>query len=434
MKKLRLLTALLICLNIKAQTPYTSFFTGDTSNVNPTTEYRICLMGGATEDDNAMKWFLAGTGGGDVVVIRVTGSSGYNSYLYSSLGYTLNSVETLVIPSVSAANHPYVRRRLREAEGVFIAGGNQNDYATFWKNSAVDSALNYLINVKKVPIGGTSAGMAIQGQAYYTAAMGSITSTVALSNPYGSMVTIGNNDFLKHKLLRRVITDTHYDNPDRRGRQTTFLARLFQDSAVAFYGLACDEYTAICIDSTGMAKVFGGFPTYDDNAYFIQPNCVLPNQPETCNSSQPLTWNRSNAALKVYAVKGTSVGVTAFNIKNWTNPSAAGGSWQNWYVNGGVLTTTATSNGINCVTTALSSVHKENDFALYPNPTNGVLNLGSVEPGKELTIYNAQGLIAYKLIVQKENQKIDLSELPEGIYFAMISGSSEAKKLVVLKH
>jgi cyanophycinase-like exopeptidase len=335
---------------------------------------------------------------------------------------------------MAAANHPYVRRRLREAEGVFIAGGNQNDYATFWKNSAVDSALNYLINVKKVPIGGTSAGMAIQGQAYYTAAMGSITSPVALSNPYGSMVTIGNNDFLKHKLLRRVITDTHYDNPDRRGRQTAFLARLFQDSAIAFYGLACDEYTAICIDSTGMAKVFGGFPTYDDNAYFIQPNCILPNQPETCNSSQPLTWNRSNAALKVYAVKGTSVGVTAFNIKNWTNPSAAGGSWQNWYVNSGVLTTTATTNGINCITTTMSSNRMDTDFTMFPNPTNGELSLGSVQPGQELTIVNLQGIVIYKQLVQIENQKIDLSVLAEGIYFAMISGKSEVKKLVMLSH
>lgn len=434
MKKIKFLITILVCLNIKAQTPYTSFFTGDTNNVNTTTDYRICLMGGATEDDNAMKWFLSGTGSGDIVVIRATGGSGYNSYLYSSLGFSLNSVETIVIPSVAAANHPYVRRRLREAEGVFIAGGNQNDYATFWKNSAVDSALNYLINVKKVPIGGTSAGMAIQGQAYYTAALGSITSSVALSNPYGSMVTIGNNDFLKHKLLRRVITDTHYDNPDRRGRQTTFLARLFQDSAVAFYGLACDEYTAICIDSAGLARVFGGFPTYDDNAYFIQPNCILPNQPETCNSSQPLTWNRSNAALKVYAVKGTSLGVTAFNIKNWTNPSAAGGSWQNWYVNNGILTTTATTSGINCITTSLSSKMLDFDFNMFPNPTNGELNLGSVQPGKELTIYNAQGLMVYKLIVEAENQRINLSELSDGIYLAMISGNSNTKKLVILKH
>jgi len=128
-----------IAINIKAQTPYTSYFTGDTTNVVKTTQYRLCLMGGATEDDNAMKWFLNGSGGGDIVVIRVTGSNGYNSYLFSGLGITVNSVETIVIPSLAAANNNYVKRRLREAEAVFIAGGNQNDYATLWKNTQVDS-------------------------------------------------------------------------------------------------------------------------------------------------------------------------------------------------------------------------------------------------------------------------------------------------------
>ena len=44
---------------------------------------------------------------------------------------------------------------------------------------------------------------------------------------------------------------------------------------------ACDEYTAVCIDNTGIACI-GGFPTYDDNAYFIQRNCeVVDNIPET---------------------------------------------------------------------------------------------------------------------------------------------------------
>ena len=186
MRKFLASTQFLLCLFLNAQTPYTSYFTGDTTNVNTNTQYRLCLMGGATEDDEAMKWFLNGSGGGDVVVIRVTGTNGYNTYLYSTLGIPVNSVETLIIPSVAAANHPYVRRRLREADAVWIAGGNQFDYISFWNNTAVDTALNYLINTKKTPIGGTSAGMAIQGQAYFSAAAGSITSPVALSNPYGS--------------------------------------------------------------------------------------------------------------------------------------------------------------------------------------------------------------------------------------------------------
>lgn len=401
---------IIYCLAGRSQN-FTSYFTGDTANVIKSTEYRLCLMGGATEDDNAMKWFLNGSGGGDIVVIRVTGSNGYNSYLYSSLGITVNSVETIVIPSVSAANHPYVRRRLREAEAVFIAGGNQYDYISYWKNTAVDSALNYLINVKKTPIGGTSAGMAIQGQAYFSAAAGSVTSPVALSNPYGNSVTIGNNDFLHNKILSRVITDTHYDNPDRRGRQTTFLARLFQDSAKAFYGVSCDEYTAVCIDSTGIAKVFGGFPTYDDNAYFIQPNCVLPNSPENCAAAQSLTWNRSGQALKVYAIKGTTAGAGSFDLKNWQTPNAGGGNWQNWFVINGTFSTTTNATAISCLSTRI----KDNPSELinfYPNPAHNMLYFNSIV--EEIIIKDITGIIIASHV---RCDKIEIAELRSGIYF-----------------
>ena len=414
-----------IALNTIAQTPYTSYFTGDTTNVIRPTQYRLCLMGGATEDDNAMKWFLNGSGGGDIVVIRVTGTSGYNTYLFSGLGIIVNSVETIVIPSLAASNNSYVKRRLREAEAVFIAGGNQNDYATLWKNTQVDSALNYLINVKKVPIGSTSAGMMIQGQAYFTAAVSSITSSVALNNPYGTGITIGNNDFLHHTILNRVITDTHYDNPDRRGRQSTFLARLLQDSTKSFYGIACDEYTAVCIDSTGIAKVFGGYPTYDDNAYFIQPNCSLPNMPENCTSAQALTWNRNNEALKVYAVKGTSLGAGSFDLKNWQNPTATGGTWQNWFVVNGSFSVTTNATAINCITTGLKNNSSNEDmFNLYPNPTNGIINilLTNID-AKKVSIKTILGETVYQATVQKSQLLIDLSRFANGIYFLEVENT-----------
>ncbi|MBA3681368.1 MAG: T9SS type A sorting domain-containing protein [Bacteroidetes bacterium] len=411
MRKILLSAIVLLSLSLKAQTPYTSYFTGDTSNVIKTTQYRLCMMGGASEDDEAMKWFLNGSGGGDIVVIRATGSNGYNTYLYSSLGIPVNSVETLVIPSIAAANHPYVRRRLREAEAIWIAGGNQFDYVSYWNNTSVDTAINYLINTKKTPIGGTSAGMAIQGQAYFSAAAGSVSSPVALSDPYGSLLTIGNNDLLHNKILKRVITDTHYDNPDRRGRHSAFVARLFQDSSVAFYGIACDEYTAVCIDSTGIAKVYGGFPTYDDNAYFIQPNCILPNGPETCAAAQSLTWNRSGQALKVYAIKGTSVGAGSFDLNNWQNPNASGGNWQNWFVVNGTFSTTTGATPIACTTTNIKN-NTQDEINLYPNPTQSILNFDRTV--EKISIKDITGKIRATFF---NAEKINIENLVPGIYF-----------------
>jgi cyanophycinase-like exopeptidase len=332
-----------------------------------------------------MTWFLNKSGGGDIVVLRATGTNGYNSYLYSGLGVNVNSVETIVINSLAAANHPYVRQQLRNAEAVFIAGGDQFDYLSYWKNTAVDSALNYLINIKHCPIGGTSAGMAIQGQAYFSAAVSSITSLAALSDPYGSAVTIGNNDFIHHPTLNRVITDTHFDNPDRRGRLSVFLARLFQDSTQAFYGIACDEYTAVCIDDLGIAKVFGGFPTYDDNAYFIQANCTLPNNPENCTSGQPLTWNRNNAALKVYQIKGDAAGNNSFNVNNWT--TCNGGAWQNWYINNGVISYSLNATAPSCLPTSIMESNNNTELQLYPNPVSNTLYISGNEIPKHFFVF-----------------------------------------------
>lgn len=415
-----------------SQTPYTSYFIGDANDVTTPSQYGVCLMGGATEDDNAMTWFLNKSGGGDIVVLRATGTNGYNSYLYSGLGVSVNSVETIVINSLAAANDPYVRQQLRNAEAVFIAGGNQNDYISYWKNTAVDSALNYLINVKHCPIGGTSAGMAIQGQAYFSAAVSSISSAVALSNPYNVGVTIGNNDFLHNPPLNRVITDTHFDNPDRRGRITTFLARLFQDSTQVYYGIACDEYTAVCVDDLGIAKVFGGFPTYDDNAYFIQVNCSLPNNPESCSAGQSLTWIRNNAALKVYQIKGDANGNNSFDLNDWI--TCSGGIWQNWYVNSGVITYSLNTSAPSCLPTAIDRIKQNSNLLLYPNPVNSILNISLNETPKKITVYNGMGLIVAE---ETTIRKLDFTNYTNGIYFLKIEleNNSETRvQKIIVKH
>ena len=327
---------------------YTSYFTGDTTDVTTATQGVTVLMGGATENDNAMIWFLQHSGGGDIVVLRATGTNGYNTYLYTTLGVPVNSVETIVFNNAAASYDPYVIIQIRNAEAIWIAGGNQWDYVSYWKHTPIDTALNYLINVKHVPIGGTSAGMAIQGSIVNTAQIGSVTSATALSNPYDSGVTLLKDSFLFNPILNNVITDTHYDNPDRKGRHISFLARIFQDYGVDAKGIACEEYTAVCIDTNGIGHVYGDYPTNADYAYFLQPSCVLPNNPENCSTGQPLTWSRNNEAVKVYKVAGTQNGNNTFNFNDWR--SGSGGTWQNWFVSNGVLNIDTSAMAPNCPT------------------------------------------------------------------------------------
>lgn len=406
---------------------YTSYIVGDTSDVSTPCQYRITLMGGAAEHDSASKWFLRGAGGGDVLVLRTSGSDGYNNYFYSGLGVAVNSVETIVMHNATAAYEPYIVNRIKKAEAIWFAGGNQWDYVSFWNNTPIDTAIHYLIHVKKASFGGTSAGMAIQGGLVFTAQYGTVTSATALNNPYNTNVTLLKHDFIHHPVLENVITDTHYDSPDRRGRHTVFIARIMHEDNVNAYGIACDEYTAVCIDTTGIARVYGGYPAYNDFAYFIQPNCVMPNTPETCTAGVPLTWNRSQQALKVCKIAGTNTGNNTFSLNDWK--TTIGGSWEDWYVNSGVLYTQAGAPP-NC-TTALDVL--ENDFQdvqIYPNPAYGQLYIDTPVSG-ELLVCNTLGQVMVHKKLYTGTNSTDISSLSSGMYVVFVRNASQVfyKKL-----
>jgi hypothetical protein len=93
---------------------YTSYFTGNPSDTVTIPRGGACLMGGASEDDNAMKWFLQGASGGNVLVLRASGSNGYNSYMFS-LGVPVRSVETIVFNNPSASYEPYIMQKIQQA-------------------------------------------------------------------------------------------------------------------------------------------------------------------------------------------------------------------------------------------------------------------------------------------------------------------------------
>jgi cyanophycinase-like exopeptidase len=410
---------------------YTSYFTGNPTNVTTTPQFGVCLMGGATENDNAMIWLLNKANGGDVVVLRSSGSNGYNDYFYSQLGVAVNSVETLVITSVAGATNPYVLDKVSKAELIWFAGGDQWDYISFFKDNAMETLLNNHLNVKNAPIGGTSAGMAILGGRYFSAQNGTVTSAQAMANPYASNVTLGGysgttlptTDFLNVPFLGNVLTDTHYDNPDRKGRHVAFLARFFPVTLVK--GIACNEYVAVCIESNGIAKVYGDYPNYNEFAYFIEPNCFWPNQVENCQSGQPLTWSFGGQALKVYKVPGTMDGSNYFNLSNWQN-GGVGGSWEHWSVNNGVFAAVA-GTAQNCILG--DTDFKNNEIVLFPNPVKNTLYI-SESINVDYIIYDVQGRVVYQS--QNVSNAIDVSFLSEGIYLIKIvnEGKITTKKFV----
>ncbi len=330
-----LLVALLVPAATSAQA-YTSYFTGNTGDLVTTPQGGLCLMGGATESDPAMVWFLQRAAGGDVLVLRASGSDGYNDYFYTDLGVTVNSVESIVFNNALASNDPYVHQRIQQAEAIWFAGGDQWDYVSYWQGTPVDSLVREAIAQRNIVIGGTSAGMAILAGYRYTAQNGTVTSATALNNPYATSVTLDGSQFMDAPGMADVVTDTHFDNPDRRGRFITFIARSYTDNGSPAFGIACEEYVAVCIAGDGIAHVYGDHPAYDDFAWFVQANCDVQLPPETCVSGMPLTWDHGGLAVKACKVPGTTTGSNTFDLND--RSTTAGATWEDWSVDAGVLT------------------------------------------------------------------------------------------------
>ena len=293
---------------------------GDPADVTTTTQGGFVLMGGSTDVDPAMQWMIERSGGGDFVILRASGSTGYNSYVFG-LG-TVNSVETLLINSREKALLPETGQRIRQAEAVFIAGGDQASYVNFWADSEVSAAIHYLIAEKKVPIGGTSAGCAILSDYIFDARQGSVTSAEALANPYAPAVSLSKS-FVRIPFLTNTVADQHYSQREREGRHVAFLARLQKDFGISNpRGIGVDEQTAVCIDAEGQIVVFGA-----GSAHFLQSRGTA----ERCLPEASLNWINNQEAIQVNSIHGSATGTAAFPVHAWPTTGAF------WFVESGVL-------------------------------------------------------------------------------------------------
>ena len=419
--KMLLISGLMIASSVMGQS-YTSYLTGDSSDVVTNPAPGLVLMGGGGENDQAMTWFLNRADGGDVLVIRASGADGYNDYLFSELGVSVNSVETIVFNEASAAEDPYVLSRITQAEALWIAGGDQWDYISYWKDNAVEDAINYLIEEKKITVGGISAGMAIMGDAYFSAQTGTVTSDEALNNPYDEQVQLGWNDFIRNPAMTGTITDTHFDSPDRKGRLITFMARLFTDYGFLPVGIACEEYTAVCIDTAGIATVYGEYPDYEDLVYFLQVNCQEPNSPQQCIPGQPLQWQLDELTVHATVLAGTPSGTSSIDLYDMENITGPVFAFQNWQVNSGTLEVLPFEEAYTC-DSLISYVYEVIlPVSLYPNPASEAI-VFQAAPGI-YRIFRADGQEVEQFYSDGSEVLLQISLYPAGYY--VISGQGFA--------
>lgn len=317
------------------------------------------LMGGGPDVDEAFRWMIQKAGitpatGGRLVVIRATGDGGYDPYIYysnkkkstassdiadgwvggASLG--LSSVETLVIPSTAAANDEFVNTVVGRANAVWIAGGDQADYIKYWKGQALETTLKTLMD-HNVPVGGTSAGLAVLGGFDFTAQNGTVTSPQALTDPYNAFMTFDPSPlstlggFIAPAALAKTIVDSHLDSRDRMGRLISFVSRLigtYSGTGTQQYGCAggvLGNSTARGIgigveaallvqrnpDLTYTGQRVTNISTTTESAvYFVD----VTQGPTVCTSGKPLEVPTSSVVIRKLANSGTTI-----NLTDWSN-------------------------------------------------------------------------------------------------------------------
>ena len=295
-----ILLGLVFLINLRAIAQYSR--SGHPADIHTTPVAGYALLGGGSDLDPAFKWLCDHALGGDFLVLRARGDDDYNSYI-NGLCHT-NSVATLIISDATAAKDEKTAAIIRNAEAIFIAGGDQSRYIKNWTETPVQRELRDAI-VRGIPMGGASAGLAVLGAYVYSAENDhpdgpNLSSGKALADPYADQVIV-RRDFLDIPILRNVITDSHFKARDRMGRTLAFLARIVQAGWSAKpRAIGVDEKTAVLVNTDGIASVVG-----TSAAYFLSVN----EAPKVCLPGKALSFHN----ISVYKVLAGQ----QFNLSTW---------------------------------------------------------------------------------------------------------------------
>ncbi len=208
----------------------------------------IVPIGGAEEkvrDRAILRRFIKVCGGEEAKIaiiptasrLETTGTS-YEE-LFAELG--VQEARSLYFQDRSDCKRESWLEVLRQADGVFLTGGNQLRLSTTLGGTKVTEILRERNRHDRLHIAGTSAGAAIMSQ--HMIAFGNEGST-----PHADMVTLAPG----FGIIDGVIVDQHFRQRDRVGRLLTALA--YNPASI---GIGLDEDTAAVIGPDDVITVAG---------------------------------------------------------------------------------------------------------------------------------------------------------------------------------
>ena len=177
-----------------------------------------------------------------------------------------------------------------------------------------------------------------------------------------------------------------------------------------------------------------------------------------CKQQSPWTWlnctdtvgawmhlvgTYSNGKMKLYrdgvlmdSTTFTATGTSAVNQPLWVGRGPSGNYYTGVFDDIGIWNRALTATEVNTLFNSQTTTGIENPVtntnSVYPNPANTVINIKmDVKAGSKFELMNADGKMVKNGIVSSEDFKLDIADLPKGIYYLSVLGSSiQAVKLV----
>ena len=197
----------------------------------------LVLVGGGKMPPGIFHWIVSRKPKGKILLVS---NDGTMSRKWDDL-YLTGEIVEVVFPEGLTIH------KLNGVGAVFIDGGNQHEHLRRLNPAVIQYA-----HEKGILLLGTSAGAMILGEFYFPAEFGTLTSAEAMENPNKAIVA---SDFLKIKVLKNTIIDSHYSERERQGRLQVFIDKASQHGL--YKGIGIDESTALCIKDDLHSEVIG---------------------------------------------------------------------------------------------------------------------------------------------------------------------------------
>lgn len=208
---------------------------------------------------------------------------------------------------------------------------------------------------------------------------------------------------------------------------------------------------------THQCLVYPGIYKYMVRALVLEntPSGTYYNMSEGIMDTAMNTINLAIYANAGAAVSGTSSSVsftsTAIGgtVFAWSFGDGGNSSQQNpahtYTANGNYTATLVVSNSCNSVTltipvgitTGITQEQFENALAVFPNPSNGKINVvvsKEITSNTEVSVYSQDGKLIYQSKLKSESSEINLQNQAKGIYFMQLrdaNGNTSSRKIII---